>query len=75
MSEVTIHLTEEQQTQIKNATGKDMAELSLSFGSQGELTDSELNGVTGGGVVRITNVRANANAISGGGPTPGSVIA
>ena len=29
MSEVKIHLTEEQQKQIKNATGKDITELSL----------------------------------------------
>lgn len=48
MSEVTIHLTEEQQKQLKDATGKDMAELSLSFDPQGQLTDSELSGVTGG---------------------------
>ena len=65
MSEVTIHLTEEQQKQLKNATGKDMAELNLSFESQGQLTDSELSGVTGGGVFRFTNVRANATAYIG----------
>ena len=55
MSEVKIHLTEEQQKQIKNATGKDMTELNLSFGSQGELGGSELSGLSGG-VFRFTNI-------------------
>ena len=30
-------------------------------------------GSTKGGVKRITNIRANANGISGGGPTPGTI--
>ena len=64
MSEVTIHLTEEQQKQIKNATGKDMTELNLGFGPQGELSGSELSGVSGG-VLRFTNIRANATSLIG----------
>jgi hypothetical protein len=35
-----------------------------------ELQDVELNAVSGGVFVRITNVRVNANGITGGGPLP-----
>ena len=48
MSKLTIHLTEEQQKQIKEAFGKDVTELNLSFGGQGELSESELGKVAGG---------------------------
>ena len=48
MSEVTIQFAEEQQKQIKNAAGKDMTELNLSFGSQGVRSGSELSGMPGG---------------------------
>jgi hypothetical protein len=48
MSKLTIHLTEEQQKQIKDVFGKDVTELNLSAG-QGELSESELGEVTGAG--------------------------
>jgi hypothetical protein len=50
MKKMTIQLTSEQQKQIKNATGKDATELNLSFGSQGELSESDLGLVQGGAV-------------------------
>jgi hypothetical protein len=48
MKKMTIPLTSEQQKQIKDATGKDIAELNLSFAAQGELSESELGQVQGG---------------------------
>ena len=44
MSEVKIHLTEEQQKQIKNTTGKDITELNL----------KDLEKASGGGDLSIT---------------------
>jgi hypothetical protein len=49
MSTLTIHLTEEQQKQIKDVFGKDVTELNLSAVAQGELSESQLGEVTGGG--------------------------
>ena len=48
MSKLTIHLTEEQQKQIKDVFGKDVTELNLSAVAQGELSESQLGQVTGG---------------------------
>jgi hypothetical protein len=49
MSKLTIHLTPEQQKQVKEAFGKDVTELNLSVVAQGELSKSQLGEVTGGG--------------------------
>ncbi len=40
------------------------------------LDDAELISVAGGGrAFRITNIRANANGITGGGPIPANAVA
>jgi hypothetical protein len=48
MKKMTIQLTSDQQKQIKEATGKDVSEMNLNFGEQGELNESELGLVQGG---------------------------
>ena len=45
---LTIKLTEDQQKQIKDATGKCIAELNIDAGAMGNLTDKELDQVAGG---------------------------
>ena len=47
MNKLTIKLTSEQQKQIKNATGREVAELSLDQ-ADGQLSDGELDAVAGG---------------------------
>ncbi len=47
-TKLTIKLTEDQQKQIKNATGKTLTELDIDFASAGELTGKELENVSGG---------------------------
>ena len=48
---LTIKLTEDQQKQIKAATGKSITELNIDLASTGHLTEKEL-GEVAGGVVR-----------------------
>jgi len=64
MSTLTIHLTPEQQKQIKDTFGKDVTELNLSV-AQGELSESQLGEVTGGGKDHI-----ELNSFSFGGSNP-----
>ena len=45
---LTITLTEDQQRQIKNATGKTVSKLHIDLDSTGGLTDKELDQVSGG---------------------------
>jgi len=45
---LTIRLTDDQQKQIKDATGKNLTELSIDLASTGHLTEMELEGVAGG---------------------------
>jgi hypothetical protein len=47
-NKLTIALTDEQQKQIKDATGKSINELNIDLGSTGQLTDVELEQVAGG---------------------------
>ncbi len=47
-SKLTIKLTEDQQKQIKNATGKRLTELNIELTSTGELTEDELERASGG---------------------------
>ena len=47
-NKLTIALTDEQQKQIKDATGKSITELNIDLGSTGHLTDVELEQVAGG---------------------------
>jgi hypothetical protein len=48
MKSVTIKLTSEQQKQIKDATGKNLAELSIDLAAAGDLTEEDLGQVSGG---------------------------
>jgi hypothetical protein len=50
-NKLTIKLTEEQQNQIKSATGKNVSELNIDSSSAAPLSDSDLEGVSGGWVV------------------------
>lgn len=45
---LTLTLTQDQQNQIKQATGKNIAELSIDLAAQGHLTENEIHQVTGG---------------------------
>ena len=45
---LTIKLTDEQQKQVKDATGKSMTELNLDVATTGRLTEDELDRVAGG---------------------------
>ena len=47
-NKVTIQLTNEQQKQIKSATGKSISQLHIDPAAFGNLTDKELDAVSGG---------------------------
>ncbi len=47
-NKLTIALTDEQQKQIKDATGKSINELNIDLGSTGQLTEGDLEQVVGG---------------------------
>ncbi len=47
-NKLTITLTEDQQKQIKKATGKSLKELHIDLASTGELTPAELGQLAGG---------------------------
>jgi hypothetical protein len=48
-NKLTIKFTDEQQKQIREATGKSIAELNIDLASAGHLTESELERVAGAG--------------------------
>ena len=48
---LTITLTAEQQKQIKDATGKSIKELNIDLASTGNLSDKDLEAVSGGGAL------------------------
>jgi hypothetical protein len=45
---LTINLTAEQQKQIKDATGKNIKELNIDISSTGNLSEKDLEGLSGG---------------------------
>jgi hypothetical protein len=47
---LTINLTDEQQQQIRAATGKNISELNIDLSSTGSLSEQELDKVTGGAI-------------------------
>jgi len=47
---VTIKLTEDQQKQIKKATGKSITELNIDLAATRQLSQSELDEVSGGAI-------------------------
>jgi len=47
-NKLTIKLTGDQQAQIKNATGKSVAELNIELGAASQLTAEDLDQVSGG---------------------------
>lgn len=51
-NKLTIKLTEEQQTQIKNATGRSVTELNIDAGATDSLTDQDLDQFSGGRIRR-----------------------
>jgi len=55
-NKLTIKLTEEQQKQIKAATGKSIRELNIDLAATGELTEKDLQSLTGG----VQKVRESA---------------
>ena len=48
-NKLTIKLTDDQQDQIKKATGKSITELNLDIAATSALTQKELDDVSGGG--------------------------
>ena len=56
-NKLTIKLTDEQQKQIRDATGKSIAELNLDLASTGHLTEGELDQVAGGGWDQVGNTK------------------
>ena len=48
MSTVAITLTREQQKQLKDATDKNFTELNVDFASTGQLSEKDLDKVSGG---------------------------
>ena len=51
-SKLTIKLTQEQQTQIKKATGKTITEINIDVAATGNLTDEDLDKLSGGRIRR-----------------------
>ena len=47
-NKLTLKLTQDQQNQIRQATGKNIAELSIDLAAKGHLTDKDLDQVSGG---------------------------
>ena len=45
---LTLKLTKDQQKQIKDATGKDVAELSIDTAATGQLSEADLDRAAGG---------------------------
>lgn len=52
-NKLTIKLTDDQQKQIKDATGKSITELNIDLASTGQLTEVELEQVAGGEFLKI----------------------
>jgi len=52
-NKLTIKLTDDQQTQIKNATGRSIKELNIDLASNGALSEKELADVAGGSRIDI----------------------
>jgi len=49
-NKLTIKLTDDQQSQIKMATGRSIRELNIDLDATGELTDKDLDRATGGSI-------------------------
>jgi hypothetical protein len=47
-AKLTLKLTDEQQNQIKSATGKSISELNIDLAAAGHLTERDLDDVAGG---------------------------
>ena len=50
---LTIKLTDDQQTQIKRATGSSITELTIEIAAMGELSEKALENVAGGNIRRV----------------------
>jgi hypothetical protein len=62
-NKVTIKLTEEQQQQIKAATGHSIKELNINITEAGELSDEALDHVAGGAILSHDDSEANSEKI------------
>jgi hypothetical protein len=51
-TKVTIKLTDDQQNQIKRATGKSVTELNIDLAATGSLSEQDLNNIAGGSVAQ-----------------------
>jgi hypothetical protein len=49
-NKLTITLTDEQQKQIRDATGRSVTELNIGTGASGELSEKELDQAAGGAI-------------------------
>jgi hypothetical protein len=50
-NKLTIKLTDDQQNQIKNATGRSITELNIDVAAAGHLTEKDLDQIAGGIVI------------------------
>jgi hypothetical protein len=55
-NKLTIRLTDDQQTQIRNVTGKSVAELNIGLGAMGQLTAEDLDQVSGGSGGKLSHL-------------------
>jgi hypothetical protein len=56
-NKLTIKLTDDQQSQIKTATGKSITELNIDLSATGNLTDQDLDSVSGG-YIHLTTIKS-----------------
>ena len=54
-NKLTIQLTDDQQNQINNATGRSITELNIDLAATGHLTDQELEQAAGGAVRKVAD--------------------
>lgn len=52
-NKLTIKLTDDQQNQIKKATGRSITELNIDLAATGNLSEEELGQVAGGGPEKV----------------------
>jgi len=55
-NKVTIRLTEDQQSQIKNATGRSITELNIDVAATGQLSDKDLDQAAGGVIIEFGKI-------------------
>jgi len=55
-NKVTIRLTDDQQSQIKNARGRSITELNIDVAATGQLSDKDLDQAAGGVIIEFGKI-------------------